>query len=49
MMLTVVVGELMGDLRKHRIERERQVEESVAAFKKSHEELKKEPEDVVAQ
>ena len=48
MTLTTVVEELMGDLRKLRIEREREVEESVAAFKQSREELKKELEDVVA-
>ena len=48
MTLTAVVEELMGDLRKLRIEREKEVEESVAAFKKSREELKKELEDVIA-
>ena len=48
MTLKVVVEELMGDLRKLRIEREQEVEESVAAFKQSREELKKELEDVVA-
>ena len=48
MMLKVVVEELMGDLRKLRIEREQEVEESVAAFKQSREELKKELEDVIA-
>ena len=48
MALTVVIEELMGDLRKYRIKREQEVEESVAAFKKSREELKKELEDVIA-
>ena len=48
MTLKAVVEELMGDLRKLRIEREQEVEESVAAFKQSREELKKELEDVVA-
>ena len=47
-MLTAIVEELMGDLRKLRIEREQEVEESVAAFKQSREELKKELEDVIA-
>ena len=45
---TTVIEDLMGDLRKLRIKREQEVEESVAAFKQSHEELKKELEDVVA-
>ena len=45
MTLKVVVEELMGDLRKLRLEREQEVEESVAAFKQSREELKKELED----
>ena len=49
MTLTAVVEEMMGDLRKLRIERGQEVEESVAAFKQSREELKKELEDVVAQ
>ena len=40
MMLTAVVEELMGALRKLRIEREQEVEESMAAFKQSREELK---------
>ena len=40
MTLTAVVEELMGDLRKLRIERELEVEESVAAIKQSHEDLK---------
>ena len=40
MTLTAVVEELMGDLRKLWIEREQEVEESVAAFKQSREELK---------
>ena len=48
MTLKAVVEELMGGLRKLRIEREQEVEESVAAFKQSREELKKELEDVVA-
>ena len=47
MTLKAVVEELMGGLRKLRIEHEQEVEESVAAFKQSHEELK-ELEDVVA-
>ena len=42
MTLTAVVEEVMGDLSKLRIEREQEVEESVAAFKQSREELKKE-------
>ena len=45
MTLTAVIEELMGDLRKLRIEREQEVEESVAAFKQSREELKKELQD----
>ena len=49
MMLTADVEELMDDLRKLQIEREQEVDESVAAFKQSHEELKKKLEDVVAQ
>ena len=48
MTLTAVVEELMGDLRKLWIEREQEVEESVAAFKQSREELKKELEDFAA-
>ena len=48
MTLKAVVEELMGGLRKLRIEREQEVEESVAAFKQSREELKKELEHVVA-
>ena len=47
MTLTAVVEELMDDLRKLLIEREQEVEESMAAFKQSHEELK-ELEDVIA-
>ena len=43
-----VVEELMGDLRKLRIERGQEVEESVVAFKQSREELKDELEDVIA-
>ena len=38
----------MGDLRKLQIECEQEVEESVAAFKQSREELKKELEDFAA-
>ena len=45
MMLAAVIEELMGDLRKLWIEREQEVEESVAAFKQSREELKKKLED----
>ena len=48
MTLKAVIEELMGALRKLRIEREEEVEESMTAFKQSHEELKKELEDVVA-
>ena len=48
MTLEAVVEELMGDLRKLRIEREQEVEVSMAAVKQCHEELKKELEDVVA-
>ena len=48
MMLTAVVEELMGGLRKLRIKREQEVEEPVAAFKQSCEELKKELEDFAA-
>ena len=48
MTLKAVVEELMGGLRKLRIEREQEVEESVAAFKQSCEELMKELEDVIA-
>ena len=40
MTLTAVIEELMGDLRKLRIEREQEVEESVASFKQSCEESK---------
>ena len=40
MMLKAVVEELMGDFRNLRIEHEQEVEESVAAFKQSREELK---------
>ena len=49
MTLKAVVEELIGDLRQLRIERELEVEESVAAVKQSREELKKELEDLVAQ
>ena len=48
MTLKAVVEELMGGSRKLRIEREQEVEESVAAFKQSREELMKELEDVAA-
>ena len=48
MTLKAVVEELMGGLRKLRIEREQEVEESVASFKQSREELKKELEDFAA-
>ena len=48
MTLKAVVEELMGGLRKLRVEREQEVEESVAAFKQRREELKMELEDVVA-
>ena len=48
MMLKAVVEELMGGLRKLRIECKQEVEESVATFKQSHEELKKELVDVIA-
>ena len=48
MTLTAVIEKLMGVLRKLRIEREQEVEEFVVAFKQSHEELKKELEDVIA-
>jgi hypothetical protein len=48
MTLKAVVEELMGDLRKLRIKREQEVEESVAAVKQSRKELKKELEDVIA-
>ena len=47
MTLTAVVEELMSDLRKLRIEHEQEVEESMAAFKQSREELKKGLEDFV--
>ena len=48
MTLTVFVEERMGDLRKLRIEREQEVEESVADFKQDREELKKELENFAA-
>ena len=48
MTLKAVVKELMGGLRKLRIEREQEVEEFVANFKQSREELRKELEDVIA-
>ena len=48
MMLKAVVEELMSGLRKLRIEHAQEVEESVAAFKQSREELKKELEDFTA-
>ena len=47
MTLKAVVEELMGGLRNLRIKREQEVEESVAAFKQSREELRKEMEDVI--
>ena len=46
--LKAVVEELMGGLRKLQIEREQEVEEFVAAFKQSREDLKKELEDFAA-
>jgi hypothetical protein len=49
MTLTAVVHELGDDLKKLRIERELQVEESVAAVKQSHEDVKKELEELLAQ
>ena len=49
MTLKAVVEELMGGLRKLRIEHEQEVEESVAAFKQSREELKKELQDFAPQ
>ena len=48
MTLKAVVEELMGGLRKLRIEREQEVEEFVASFKQSREELKKELKDFIA-
>ena len=48
MALKAVVEELMVRLRKLQIEREQEVEESVAAFKQNREELKKELEDFAA-
>ena len=48
MTLKAVVEELMGGLRKLWIKCEQEVEESVAAFKQSREELKKELEDFAA-
>ena len=48
MTLKAVVDELMGDLRKLLIKHKQEVEEFVAAFKQSGEEMKKELEDVVA-
>ena len=45
MTLKVDVEELMGGLRKLRIEREQEVEESVAAVKQSCENLEKERDD----
>ena len=48
MTLTAVIEELMGDLRKLRTEHEQEVEESMAAFKQSREEMRKEMEDVIA-
>ena len=48
MMPKAVAEELMGGTGKLRIKREQEVEESMAAFKQSHEELKKELEDFAA-
>ena len=48
MTLKAVVEELMGGLRKLRTKREQEVEESMAAFKQSREELKKQMKDFVA-
>ena len=48
MTLKAVIEELMGGLRKLRIKHEQEVEESVAAFKESREELKKELQDFAA-
>ena len=48
MALKAVVEELMGGLRKLRIKHEQEVEESVAAFKQSRVEFKKELEDFAA-
>ena len=48
MTLKSIVKELMGDLRKIRIEREQGVEEFVASVKQSREELRTELEDVIA-
>ena len=45
MTLKAVVEEVMGGLRKLWIEREQEVEESVADLKQSREELKNEMED----
>ena len=47
MTLTAVVHELGDDLNKLRIECELQVEESVAAVKQSHEDVKKELEELL--
>ena len=48
MTLKAVVEELMSGLRKLRIKREQEVEESVDAFKQSREELMKELKDFAA-
>ena len=48
MTLKAVVEEVMGGLRKLWIEREQEVEESMAAFKQSREELKEELKDFAA-
>ena len=48
MTLKAVVEKLMSGLRKLRIEREQEVEESVAVFRQCRQELKKEPGDVIA-
>ena len=48
MTMKAVVEELMGGLSKLRIKREQEVEESMADFKQSCEELKKELQDFAA-
>jgi hypothetical protein len=49
MMLTAVIHELRDDLKKLRIELKLRVEESVAVVKQSHEDVKKELEELLAQ
>jgi len=49
MTLTAVIHELGDDLKKLRIEHELQVEESMVAVKQSHEDVKKELEELLAQ